>query len=333
MTVSQLDFPSDIPSGYRTLANEPAYDASLHLAPLDTSSVATESLADFGYSEGEISLCPSPIAVGGPFPLLSPAGVKAASEVLARLRSTAESDTGNRAPNYVAGGVYKSKFLRDMCSCPVLIQRFSEILGVKLAAHTIPHQQLYVNFAPEDITKAVDSWHTDSIDYDCVILLEDPASFEGGHFQYFRGTDKEAAEVFNTTPEDLPLGFSESLPVDRIVSVQKENAGDAVCQQGAKVVHRAEQLHKRAERTTIVISFVPAEVDCEDQNDLSRIHSWDHPGSAAELARHCAWRAESRLAAIRNLPINTPEDEVAKELESAIADVKKFLDILQKGQP
>ena len=43
---------------------------------------------------------------------------------------------------------------------------------------------------------------------------------------------------------------------DRVVSVQNRHAGDVVCQQGGKVVHRAEKLHAPAERTTVVISYV-----------------------------------------------------------------------------
>jgi len=312
------------------LVDEPVYDPAIHLAVDESRQVETETLADFGYNKHEIADCPSPIAVGGPFRVLSPEGIRVTTEVLSRLRSTAESDTGNRAPNYVAGGVYKSRFLRDLSNCTELAGRVSNIMGTPLGAHTIPHQQLYVNFAPEDVSKAVDNWHTDSIDYDIVILLEEPDTFDGGKFQYFRGTDREAAEIFGTQTEELPVGFSDELPESRVVSAAKTCGGEAVCQQGAKVVHRAQKLNKPAERTTLVISYVPLDVRFKDQNNLERIIEWDHAGTAAELARHCSWRSQARLQNIlEDLPINSDSESVLERLKFAVADVNKLIELLE----
>jgi hypothetical protein len=331
MITPALAFPFDIPTAYNCLDDEPVYDAQKHLALEKPTHV--ESLQDFGYDQSEIDQCPSPVAVAGPFRVLSGEGQVAVKQVLQQLRVTAETDTGNRAPNYVAGGVYKSKFLRDMCSCPVLIKLMSDIAGTELAVHSIPHQQLYVNFAPEDITKAVDSWHIDSIDFDCVILLEDPNTLDGGKFQYFRGTDKEAAELFDTTTDQLTLGFPVELPEQKVVSAQKTQAGDAVFQQGSKVVHRAQKLNKPAERTTLVISFVTADVKYQDMNNVASILTWAHPGGDAELARHAAWRAQSRLTSLINdLSINAGASDVLDELEFAVNDVTALIELMRKRE-
>jgi len=329
MLASNPIFPFDKPDVYSVLKEEPTYDPAIHLDLEKPSNI--ELMDEFGYSQEDIDASPSPMAVAGPFRILSNEGVAAAKVVLDQLRDTAESDEGNRAPNYLAGGVYKSKFLRDLCACPVLIQHMSTIAGTSLAAHSIPHQQLYVNFAPEDISKAVDSWHIDSIDFDCVILLEDPHSFEGGHFQYFRGTDKQAADIFATTTDKLAEGFPVDLPSDRVVSVQKSQAGDAVFQQGSRVVHRAEKLHKPAERTTLVISYVARDANLDDLNNVAEIIRWKHPGTSAELARHCAWRSQARLAnLIEELPIDSSASEVVKKLKFAIDDVEKLIGLLEK---
>ena len=329
MQAAPLAFPRDIPDAYRTLDDEPRYDARVHLdlvAPRHE-----ESLADFGYTPEEIAACPSPLAVAGPFHVLSAAGIAAVTAVLERLRSTAESDPGMRASNFIGGGVYKSRFLRDLCACPVLGAFLSRIAGTPLVPHPMPHMQLYVNFAPEDVTKAVDNWHIDSVDFDCVILLEDPRSFAGGHFQYFRGTDREAATLFGTTPADLPRGFAADLPPERIASVQNEHAGDAVLQQGARVIHRAERLLKPASRTTLVISYAAADVTRTDATNVASIHSWNHPGTAAELARHCAWRAQARLAALMHgLSVNAAPSDVAACLRHAIEDVERLLRLLER---
>lgn len=289
MNAPPLKFPKDTPKEYKVLENEPVYDASLHLVPDENPEYTTELLSEFGYSAEEIATCPSNVAVSGPFPLLSQAGIAAAKEVLKHIQPTVDPDSGNRASNAIGGCTYKSKFFQDMARCPDLIGRMSKAVGVKLAPHSIPHMQMYVNLAPLDISESVDSWHIDSIDYDCIILLEDPASFEGGRFQYFQGTDKQAADLFSTTPDKLPLGFTTELPADKVVSVEKKNAGDVVIQQGAKVVHRAQKLHKAAERTTVVISFVPADVNFKDGNNIASIIGWDQPGTAGELGRHVAY--------------------------------------------
>ena len=80
-------FPIDIPDAYRTLADEPVYEASIHLELSQPGH--RDSLADFGYSAEAIAACPSPLAVAGPFHVLSAAGVAAVADVLAQLRSTA----------------------------------------------------------------------------------------------------------------------------------------------------------------------------------------------------------------------------------------------------
>jgi len=322
-------FPTDIPSAYETLAGEPRYDAAVHLDL--TAPVRRESLASFGYTPDEIARCPSPLAVAGPFHVLSDAGIQAVNDVLARLRSTAASDPGQRASNYLGAGVYKSIFLRDLCSCPVLIAFLSEIAATPLVAHPVPHMQLYVNFAPEDVSKAVDNWHIDSVDFDCVILLEDPHSFEGGHFQYFRGTDAEAAGLFDTTIESLPLGFAVELPAERIGTMQNQRPGDGALQQGSRVVHRAERLLAPASRTTLVISYAAADVTRADTTNIASILSWDHPGTAAELARHCAWRSQARLTALMNdLSMNAAKEDVAAKLRHAIEDVEYLLRLLDR---
>ncbi len=48
-------------------------------------------------------------------------------------------------------------------------------------------QQVYINFAPEDLTKAIDNWHVASIGFDYVLMASDPATLNGGRFEFFRG--------------------------------------------------------------------------------------------------------------------------------------------------
>jgi hypothetical protein len=103
----------------------------------------------------------------------------------------------------------------------------------------MPSQQVYINYAPEDLSKAVDTWHTDSIGLDCVLMISDPAGFSGGQFQFFAGTRDEAASLLGSCPENLTAAASaRDLPAGRVMGVQFPAAGYAVFQQGTMVVHR-----------------------------------------------------------------------------------------------
>src|SRR5579872_5689492 len=108
-----LAFPRDFPPQYKSGHDEPTFDPQRHLAL--EAPMQVWSLADLGYTAAEISGCASDIAVAGPFRLLSAEGVAAARSVALSLRSM--SQISNRTANYLAGGVYRSKFLRDLCEC------------------------------------------------------------------------------------------------------------------------------------------------------------------------------------------------------------------------
>src|SRR5579872_6196356 len=108
-----LPFPREIPQEYESAHQEPIFDPKRHLALEPPAQVWR--LAEFGYGEEEIRRCASDVAVAGPFRLLSAEGVAAARSVALSLRSM--SQISNRTANYLAGGVYRSKFLRDLCEC------------------------------------------------------------------------------------------------------------------------------------------------------------------------------------------------------------------------
>ncbi len=324
MMTAALPFPASHPASYTALPEEPAFDPALHLAM--EAPTTSWSLRDFGYSAAEVAACASPVAIAGPFRLLSAAGVAAAREVALALKE--RSLTSDRTAHYTPGGVYQSKFMRDLCNSPEVAAFFSQIAGCELAPHTMPSMQLYINYAPDDITKAVDTWHTDSIGFDTVILASDPAQFSGGKFQYFRGTRQEAAALLETRPEDLAGAIAKDLPPERVSSVQFPAAGYAVFQQGTMVVHRASRLERRGERNTMVIGFVARDVTHPDPT-RDTILSWGEPGVAAEFARHKAWLSQQKLGALlQGLDMNTPADEVRRILRAAIADAQHAIDII-----
>jgi hypothetical protein len=152
---------------------------------------------------------------------------------------------------------------------------------------------------------------------------------KGGAFQFFRGTVDQAARAFGTTPEHLTEGGRTELPEDRVESVILPGPGFAIFQQGNLVVHRASRLLEAGERITFVPGYVAADAAFPDPTRAESIVHWGEPGLAAELARHKAWLARSRLdALIRDLPTDADPATAAAALKAALADAAVLADSL-----
>ena len=317
--------PSEFPLDYAPLSDEPSFDAALHLAP--ELPRKTWMLAELGYGDDEIAALPSAIGITAPFRLLSEAGVRAMRDVALALAS--QSRTSDRTANYVTGAVYRSRFFRDFCNAPEIAEFMSHLAGCRLAAHSMPSQQTYINYAPKEVGKAVDTWHTDGIGFDYVLLLTDPQSFDGGKFQFFRGTRDEAAEILKLPTSHLTEAIAADLPEHRVETVEMPAAGYAVFQQGSHIVHRATGMHRAGERITVVPGLVACDTSYADTNRVGTIAHWNEPGLATELVRHKAWLTNGRLdALVRELPIEATPQAVAAALRRAVADANELADIL-----
>src|SRR5579862_3288947 len=324
MLADPLSFPQELPPTYQPLADEPPFEPARHLALEPPRQVWR--LAELGYTPAQIEACASDVGVAGPLRILSEEGVVVARAVALSLRAHCLSS--DRTARYLAGGVYRSRFLRDLCNCPDVSAFFSEIAGCELLPHSMPSQQLYVNYAPDDLSKAVDTWHTDSIGLDCVLLATDPASFSGGQFQFFRRTREEAASLLRVRSEDLTTAIVRDLPSERVIGVKFPAAGYAVFQQGAMVVHRATRLERRGERNTMVIGFVSRDVALPDPTRDS-IVGWEEPGIIAEFARHKAWLSRTKLdSLVRQMDVNASTSDIRRMLEDAIADTRRAIEII-----
>jgi len=321
-------FPSEVPEGYFPLRTEPIFDPARHLALEAPSRFWT--LEDFGYGEAVIAATPSPVAAAGPFRVLSDEGVAATLEVCRALRDQRRKESGQRTAAYVSGAVYRSRFLRDLTACPDIAAFLSEVAGTELVPHAMPSQRVYINYAPDDITKAIDSWHVDSIGFDYVLMASDPATLKGGRFEFFRGTMDEAAALLGTEPGLLTEGFLDDLPSDRVETIRFPGPGYGVFQQGHLVLHRATRLLEPGERITLVPGYVTTDVVCTDPTKVERITGWGEPGILAELARHAAWRADERLRRlVADLPMNDDRDAIVASLRGATADIERVIAALE----
>jgi hypothetical protein len=330
LQLSPLPFPSQVPTAYRPLAlqDEPIWDPARHLAL--TTPATTLGLAELGYGPPEVSAAASPLGVTAPFGVFSDEGLAAVRAVCLALQAEAVVGADERAPSYGPGAGYRSRFINDLCQDPRLVAHISDLAGIPLAPHSLPDCQAYVNYAPTDVTKAVDSWHVDSIAFDMVLMLSDPTRLRGGRLEFLRADRKRASELFDTSMDQLHLGYPMDPLADDVIGVEFPAAGFGVLQQGTHVVHRAARLSEPGERITLVLGYLPLEQAGPDPTNVEYISTWPHPGVPAELARHAAWLAGQRLADLtRGIDPDVSAVVAASQLRMAVADVERIARTLE----
>jgi len=318
-----LPFPNERPTEYIKLKDEPVFDASVHL-DLQMPETVT-SLGALGYSTADTKACPSEFGVCNAFKILSDEGVAVMQRLCRDMYSNRNISVGtgvNRLGSYIRGAGYRSQFIKDFCDSPQLAEHISAIAGVSLARHSVPAVACGVNYAPKDISKAVDSWHVDSVAYDIVMMVTDPAQLDGGEFQYFHGTKMEGQSLLGIDGEE---GIDTELPSERVITVPFPGPGYGFMQQGNMIFHRACKLNKAAERITMIPSFVVTPAGVADATNSVNMAGWDDPGLTAELTRHEAWRASARLSQlIDEVSLHDDEAKLSELLDEALAPLLKF---------
>lgn len=273
-----------MPSGFSWLDKEPDFVPARHLA-LEAPELV-ETLSDFGYAPDEIAQCPSDFAVSSIFRVLSAEGAACLLDVCHQLSDYTTSNA--RIERNCRGGIYRSKFLRDLCLSPDVTDFMSQIAGVDLMPHTIGHQLGHLNYNPHQVGKNVDKWHVDTLRYDYVMFVTDPKSVVGGEFQYFKGTKHEMAAFKQA---------GVAVPEERVISPEMPGPGYAVMQQGNMVVHQAKGLREEGERITMVNGYVAADARVEDFTRYDQLKLVDPAHiSTTEFARHHAALAERLVA-------------------------------------
>ena len=170
MTAEAIPFPTARPDGYEWFDEEPTFDPAIHLdlrLPSDKT-----YLVDLGYSREEIATKSTPIAASGAYRVLSDEGAAVLLTSARRLRE--HHTTCDRIDTMVRGGVYRSKFLRDLCLDPSLTELMCEIFETDVAPHTMPVHLGHLNFEPDIVDKAVDKWHHDTLPCDFVMMVSRP---------------------------------------------------------------------------------------------------------------------------------------------------------------
>lgn len=312
MVAAAIPFPDQLPDGYEWFDQEPVFDPKQHLALQKPTSVTL--LSEFGYSDDVIATVASPIAVSSPFRVLSDEGAQILLTVSRRLRAHAISC--ERIDNMVRGGCYRSRFLRDLCLDSSVTELLCDVYQTDVAPHTMPLHLGHINFSPEDLSRAVDKWHHDTLPLDYVMMVTDPTTLDGGQFEYFVGTKQEMAEL---------AAQGETPPRDRVVAPAFNGPGYAIALHGNMVVHRGAALNKAAERISMVNGYVCTDTSRDDQHRHKDLTLVDDPNALyAEWARHAAWRARERLdTLLETIEFSDDRLSVAQQLDHAIADANQ----------
>ncbi len=311
---SPLPFPAALPPGYQYQAEPVPFDPQRHLQLEAPESIVT--LDDLGYTEAQIEKCPTAAGISSAARLLSDEGVAAMLEAARSLKVHAVHC--ERIENMVRGGVYQSRFLKDFCLSPDVTEFLSGIFDTPIAPHAMPLHLGHLNFAPDDLNRSVDKWHSDTLGLDYVLMLTDPSEICGGKFEYFNGTRDEAAAY---------AAAGQPIPDSLAIAPEFPGAGYAIILQGSLVVHRAAKLTARAERITLVNGYVPLNSQIEDAcrfPDLTLVDP--HPVLFTEYARHKAWLSAGKLhQLIAEMPFTDDRHTITRQLQDAIADVKSAI--------
>ncbi|MEP4148672.1 MAG: hypothetical protein ABJL54_15755 [Halioglobus sp.] len=326
---SVLPFPGEIPAGYLPLIDEPEFDPGRHLALEPPQSIS--SLEELGYSAESVAQCPSAFGVSAAFRILSDEGLSVMEDICSQIYFNRNDSGGTgktRLGSFARGAGYRSCFIRDFCDSVDLAEHLSRIAGVQLGRHSVPAVACGINYAPEDIAQAVDTWHVDSVAFDVVMMISDPSVIKGGEFQVFQGTKDEGRSLLGIRGEE---GRDSELPADRVKTITFPAAGYGFLQQGNMIFHRACRLLEKAERVTMIPSFEVLPASCEDATNSINMLEWTDPGLEAELARREIWRTAARLNVLLDtISVSDDRSTLQRLIEDALEPLGSLQASLEK---
>ena len=317
-----VSFPSAQPAGYEWFTDEPKFDPTRHLALEAPTEIVM--LSDLGYDDAEIATKATPVACSSPFRVLSDEGAEIMLTLSRRLLDFAKP-AGDRIERMTRGGCYRSRWLRDLCISPEVSAHMASIYGVDVAPHAMPLHLGHINYQPTNLSDAVDKWHHDTLPLDCVMTVTDPATLDGGHFEWFRGTKHEMVEM---------RARGEVMPRERVVAPEFPGPGYAIALHGNMIVHRGAPLNALGERISMVNGYVAMDSSADEQSRSRDLIVVDDPELLyTEWAKYAAWRAHERLGAlIADLPFGAGSESASAKLEASIVDVQRAIADMRAGE-
>jgi len=310
-------FPETLP-GFTPIADDPVFDPAIHLALGQPERIY--ALTELGYEPSQLTEpTPSAVAATDCFRLLSDEGVAALYHVCKQLEAFTTSNP--RISRSTRGGVYRSRFLRDLSLSPEITEHLSALMESPLLPHAMGHQLAHLNYQPLTLSENVDKWHYDTLQVDYVMFVTDPNEVDGGEFQYFLGTRDEMKELHST---------GKKIPSERIVAPTMPGAGYAVLMQGNYVVHQACGLQSPGERITFVNGYSFTDPAISDFTAFKQLRIVDPEQTInAEYARQMAYRSAQHLQACINTPHYGDFNATIEQLQNARAEIELAIHALE----
>lgn len=327
--INVLNFPTDIPILNEKYINDIEFNKNIHLdihppqyiIDLDFKEV------NFPYTTNDITNFKG-LAYTQPFKILSQKGIETLRIIISKNTNILKQNERN---NSIRGLGYISKFVRDFSYSPNLINLFSNISNKPIALHNCYMNISQINFGKIGVNKAVDEWHTDSVDYVMVLVLSDTTDMVGGDLQVL-----QIADANGRTFDQLK---KTNIPKHLIKNIKFPSPGYCIFMQGSLILHSVTSVVSANEpRISLINSFIDRNVFSKDNTKLStfRDQSKDPENIAnLEFARHISWRVIGQLCYIfenMNYSRDNTKD-ISDIFNNAIYELNKSEKIITKKNP
>jgi hypothetical protein len=216
------DSKENLPYAYKTYedVDEPIFDPSIHLdldMPDHVKTLPRYTQAAMG-KDGNL-------AYSKPFRFLSAKGLSVIRKIVERETPNVEPSRGSRIG--IRGLYYSSPWVRDLHSCPQVLDHVSNIVGERVViTHNLPSAP-HVNSSVPGAKGAAEFWHWDSIGFVGNFLISETHGLDGGDLEIIK-MEKHAG---------MKALVEGTLGAEDIEKLSYEAPGKMVLAQGSEILH------------------------------------------------------------------------------------------------
>merc|ERR1719419_868485 len=275
--------------------DEPLFDPSIHLdlqMPDHVKTLPDYRQARYGKSGN--------LAYSKSFQFLSSEGLDVIRRIVERETPSVEPSRGNRIG--IRGLYYSSPWIRDLHSCPQVLDHVSSIIGEKVVITHNLASAPHINSSVPGAKGAAEFWHWDSVSYVGNFLINETDGMDGGDVE----------------------------------KVSYEAPGKMVLAQGSEILHHVTPIESLKKRTVIVFCFTPANVFKPDKIVLQTYIQEDKPlgnkCAVFEFYRGRAWACGNALIGMTKKTAYTEDGEkLAERLRSVAHELSRCADLVEEN--
>jgi len=299
--------------------NEPLFDPSIHLDLQMPDYVKT--LPDYRQARNGKS---GNLAYSKPFQFLSSEGLDVIRRIVERETPSVEPSRGSRIG--IRGLYYSSPWIRDLHSCPQVLDHVSSIIGEKVVITHNLASAPHINSSVPGAKGAAEFWHWDSVSYVGNFLINETDGMDGGDLEIIKKEKYAGMRAL----VDGSLGSND------VEKVSYEAPGKMVLAQGSEILHHVTPIESLKKRTVIVFCFTPANVFKPDKIVLQTYIQEDKPlgnkCAVFEFFRGRAWACGNALIGMTKKTAYTEDGEkLAERLRSVAHELSRCADLVEEN--